>query len=111
MVASAYPVGPWLGFFGACAFATLAVLGDSITTMAGLGKGDVEGNSIERWLFKKVGQSFAAFLTGGGFLLSAAAIANANLKAGFAYVGVVGAYEAYQTVKNYLLLKRQGIKL
>jgi hypothetical protein len=108
---SGYPAGPWLGFFLACAYAILVVLGDSITTMIGLGKGDVEGNFIERWLFKKVGSSFATFLTGVLFLFSAAAIANANLKAGFLYVGIVSAGETYQTIKNYRLLKKQGIKL
>lgn len=106
------PAGPWLELFGVLVIGLLAIIGDGITTMIGLGanKGFVEGNPVMRWLFGKVGQSFACWLSGVVYLLIGAIIGSKVWLAGMLYAGIVAAGEAYFTIKNYLLLKKLGIK-
>lgn len=106
------PAGPWLALFGVLVLGLLAIIGDGITTMIGLGanKGFVEGNPIMRWLFSKVGQSFATWLSGAAYLFIGLLIGSKVWLAGMIYSGVVAAGEAYYAIKNYLLLKKLGIK-
>jgi Domain of unknown function (DUF5658) len=107
------PFLPWFLFFLMCAFEIVAVVGDSITTMVGLGanKGFVEGNPLMSWLFKKVGQSFAGWLTGVAALAVSLALVNVNYKAGVVATVAIAAAESYFAIKNYLLLKKLGISL
>jgi hypothetical protein len=113
MFVAATAATPWLALFLLIGYGILACLGDSITTMIGLGanKGFIETNPIARWLFAKVGQSFAAFLSTAVYIFTALGIGTANWKAGMLYAGIVAAGETYFTIHNYLLLKKLGIKL
>jgi hypothetical protein len=107
------PVLPWLLYFLLCGFEIVAVVIDAITTIAGLtaGKGFVEGNPIMGWLFKKVGQSFADWLSGVLSLAVCLAIVNINFQAGVAATAAIAVAETFFAVKNYLLLKKLGIRL
>ncbi len=107
------PALPWLIFFLAEAFGIFAVVGDAITTIAGLtaGKGFVEANKLMGWLFKKVGQSFAAWLSGVVVLAVTIALVMLNYKAGLVGTLAIGAAEAFFAIKNYLFLKKNGISL
>lgn len=107
------PAGPWLELFGVLTVGLLAIIGDGITTMIGLGanKGFVEGNPIARWMFSKVGQSLTIWISAVAYLLVGAFIGGANWAAGMTYAGIVAAGEIYFAVKNYLLLKKLGIPI
>lgn len=102
-----------LMFFALVVFGILAVLGDSITTMIGLGanKGFTEGNPIAAWMFKKIGQSLSCWLGGVTYVFTALGFYAVNHAAGAVFAGSVAAAETYFTIKNYLLLKKLGIKL
>jgi hypothetical protein len=100
-------------FFLLLAFGIFAVLGDSITTMIGLGanKGFIEANPIARWMFAKMGQSFSCFLGGAVYLFASLGFYSVNHAAGAVLAGSVAVAETYFAIHNYLLLKKLGIKL
>jgi len=94
-----------LGVLGAAAFASVAILSDAYLTMKGLENGFVEGNPLMRWLFKKVGQSFAAFLSGGVVLIVGTALTNYGAAPAAAFFSVIGVCETVQALLNYRKLK------
>ncbi len=104
---------PWFILFLVIVYGIFACLGDIITTAIGLtaGKGFKEGNPIAAWMFKKMGQSFAGWLGGVGYLAACLFIGAANWEAGVVCAGLIGAAETYFAIHNYLLMKRLGIKL
>ena len=73
--------------------------------------GMVEGNPVVRWLFKKVGTSFATFLIGGTVLISGAFMTNYGAGPAMLYYGGIGAGEAVRTFLNYRKLKKANISL
>lgn len=99
------------GVLGAAAFASIALLTDAYLTMKGLERGFQEGNPLMRWLFKKVGQSFAAFLSGGTVLILGAALTNYGALPSAAFFGIIGIAESAQAFLNYRKLKKAGISL
>lgn len=113
MFVDSTPALPWLALFLLIGFGIFACVGDSITTITGLtaGKGFREANPIARWMFEKVGQTFAGFLTTGAYAIIAGFIASKNWGAGMFFAGAIAATETYMTIKNYLLLKKLGIKV
>lgn len=93
-------------------FAMIAtVLGDAYTTSIGLAHGDVEGNSLMKWLFAKIGQAGAVFVSGVVATFVGGTIAAHNLQGGYLYFGIVAAGEGYQTISNYLKLKKAKVSL
>lgn len=99
------------GVFGFAVAASLALLADAYTTMIGLQNGFVEGNPLMKWLFKKVGTSFATFLTGGSMLILGAFFASRTAVGGDVFFGVITAAEGFQALKNYRKLKAAKISL
>ena len=81
-------------------------LGDYITTAIGLGKGMVEVNPINKFLFSKIGQPLTAFFEIALGIFTPIIIAQ---QAGFAYGAVYAAgliaLEATMTIRNAKLLK------
>ncbi len=94
-----------LAVMGFYAWAVLAVIGDFITTAKGLARGFVEANPIDRWLFKKIGQSLTCFIEGTAMTITAAAIGYKSLGASMLFLGIVAGFETFQTIKNYRKLK------
>jgi Domain of unknown function (DUF5658) len=102
-----------LNFFLTVGAGIGAITADSITTIVGLGanKGFIESNPLARWMFKKMGQSFACWLSGAVYIFSSLGIYSANHGAGFFYAGSIAAAEAYFAIRNYLMLRKFGIAL
>lgn len=96
---------------GAAAFASVALLADAYLTMKGLEHGFQESNPLLRYLFKKVGQSFTVFLSGGVVLIIGAAITNYGATPAIAFFGVIGAAETAQAFLNYRKLKKTKVNL
>ena len=88
-----------------------AILGDSYTTMIALQKGYVEGNPVMRYLFKKIGQPLAVFLTGVAALFIGGSLAAHDLVWGYTYFGILSGLEGATTLRNYLKLKQAKISL
>lgn len=107
------PAMPWLLLTLLIGYGIAATVGDGITTMIGLGanKGFVESNPVMRWLFSKVGQSLACWISAVAYAFVAAFIASKVWGAGMLFAGGVAASETYMVIKNYLLLKKAGIPL
>jgi hypothetical protein len=97
--------------FGCAAAASVAILADTYTTMIGLQHGFVEGNPLMRWLFKKVGISFATFLVGGFVLIFGAFLTSYSVYGTDVYFGIIAAGEGFQAVRNYRKLKAAKISL
>lgn len=88
-----------------------AVMGDAYTTMVGLQHGFVEGNPLMKWLFKKVGQSFAAFLSAVAVLFLGGLISNYDLTSAYTFLGIITAGEGFQAIRNWRKLKASKISL
>lgn len=104
---------PWFAMFLVIVCGIFACLGDSITTMIGLtaGKGFIEANPLASWLFKKVGEDLACFISSAAVLFISLGIGAHWYWPGMFFAGVVAAGETFFTVKNYLLMKKLGISL
>ena|SRR2546423_7953901 len=112
MISSGVASDGQIGLLAVLSLAALvSVLGDSYTTMIGLQHGFVEGNPVVKWLFKKVGQSFAAFLSAVLVLFLGGLISNYDLMSSYVFFGIVTAGETFQTVRNYLKLRASKISL
>jgi len=84
-----------------------AGLGDYITTAIGLGKGLVEVNPINKFLFSKIGQPLTAFFEIALGIFTPIILAQAaGFKYGAAYAAALIALEGTMTVRNYLLIKK-----
>lgn len=107
------PFWPWFYTFLLLAYGTAACIGDIVTTMIGLGanKGFKEGNPIARWMFSKFGESLTGWMTTVAYIFLGLFFVTKNYAAGMMYIGAVAASETFFTIKNYLLLKKLGIKL
>ena len=105
------PFWPWFWMFLVIVYGILACVGDSITTMIGLGanKGFIEGNPIARWMFKEVGQAGAAFISTTAYIFISLIIGTHAYWPGMAFAGAIGVSETYFVIHNYLLLKKLGI--
>lgn len=97
--------------FGSGAAATLALLADNYTTMIALQHGMVEGNPLIRWMFKKVGTSFTAFLCGGTILIAGAAMTNYGAAKAATFFGIIAVGEGIRALLNYRKLKALKISL
>ncbi len=81
-------------------------LGDYITTAIGLGKGMVEVNPINKFLFAKIGQAGTAFIEIAAALFTPIIMAQyAGFKYGAAYAAALIALEGTMTIRNAKLLK------
>ncbi len=107
------PFWPWFAMFLLIAYEIVAIVGDGITTMVGLGanKGFVEANPLMKFLFAKIGQSLTCWLSAVACCFISLGFAAANYKSGLVVAGVIAAGETFMVIKNYLLLKKLGIKL
>jgi hypothetical protein len=94
-----------------CLVTVLSLLADAYTTMIGLEHGMVEGNPIMKWLFKKVGLSFATFLSSAVVLFIGGFLSNFGLEYSDAYFGIVAAGEGIRALLNYRKLKALKISL
>jgi len=97
--------------FASGAAATLALLADNYTTMIALQHGFSEGNPIIKWLFKKVGTSFTAFLTGDSMLIAGAAMTNYGADQAAMFFGIIAVGESVRALLNYRKLKAAKISL
>ena len=101
-----------IGIFAVlCLIAVLATLGDFYTTMIALQHGFTEMNPLNRWLFKKIGQQWTAFIEIVFALFLAGAISNYSLSAGYVFVGGLCAIEIAMCIRSYFLLKKSNISL
>lgn len=97
-------------FFLVFAFAAIAILGDFYTTQRGLEAGMTEMNPLNRWLFKKIGLPFTAWLEGIAFVGTALAFVSYSENAATAYCTIVGAWEAYMYFRNKGILNKAKVK-
>jgi hypothetical protein len=94
-----------------CLVTVLAILADAYTTMIGLEHGLVEGNPLMKWLFKKVGLSFATFISGAAVLFIGGFISSYGLQYSDIYFGIVSAGESVRALLNYRKLKAMKVSL
>jgi hypothetical protein len=92
-------------FLGFAAAALLAYLADVITTMIGTSKGLVEGNPLMKWLFSKVGESFAGWLGGVAVLFIGGILSNYTLRGSEVFFSGIAAAESVQAFLNYRKIK------
>jgi Domain of unknown function (DUF5658) len=91
--------------------AILTILADGYTTTVALAHGFKEGNPIMRWLFGKVGQALAIFISVSLVLFAGGLISGLGLNYGYLYFGIVSAGEAVRALLNYRTLKAAKISL
>lgn len=91
--------------------AVSAFLGDAYTTMIGLQHGYTEGNPVTKWLFKKIGESFTAFLSAVAILFFGGWISTHSLGASYVFLGGISLTEGVIALRNYLKLKAAKISL
>lgn len=91
--------------------ALLTFLGDAYTTMIALQHGFVESNPVMRFLFKKLGQPFANFVTAVFILFMGGLISAYTLNGAYLYFGIMTIAEGIRTFLNYRLLKAAKISL
>lgn len=94
-----------------CLTAVSAFLGDAYATMIALQHGYVEGNPITKWLFRKIGPSFTAFLSAVAILFFGGWISTHSLGASYVFLGGISLTEGAIALRNYLKLKAAKISL
>jgi hypothetical protein len=95
-------------FFFLVVYMLIACLGDAITTSIGLGRGNVEVNKIAAWLMGKMGLALSSFVVVAVLL---ACMAVLPLKYDWYSASVISVLETVMTVRNSLLLKKQGLSI
>lgn len=112
MVGIALASGIQIALFVVLLLAALgASLADYYTTVVGLQHGGFEGNPLMRWLFSKVGESFAEWLSMVLILFVAGIIANFTIVGALVYSALIAGGEGTQAYLNYRKLKAAGISL
>lgn len=84
----------------------VACIGDYITTQKGFDAGLIEANPVARWLQKKLGMAQATFVSTAAFIVTAGLLAMLSAKISIAFAASILGIETFNTVRNYLLLKK-----
>jgi len=85
-----------------------ASLGDYITTTIGLGKGLVEANPINKFLFSKIGQAGTAFIEIAAAIMMPVILGQyLGFGYGAAYAAGIIGLETYMTIRNYKLIHKK----
>jgi hypothetical protein len=94
-----------LALFGMMGAGIVAIVLDYVSTVKGLAAGFTEQNSLMRFLFKKIGQPAAAFVSGVVFLGVALPLSTFHFGPDMLFCSIVAAGEFVQYYKNMKLLK------
>lgn len=97
------------GVMGAAFAFLVAFMSDAYLTMTGLAKGQVEGNPVSAWLFKKIGQSLTVFLEAVAVCWTGAFLTDYGAGPAALFFGILAVGEGIVAVRNYLKLKAAKI--
>jgi hypothetical protein len=98
------PLLPTLFLFILYGLTMGACLGDCYYTGIGLSKGLVEGNPLNRWLFKKIGQALTTFIEMVAVTFIGGFIAAKSCPAAATFWGIIAVTETVMVIRNRKLL-------
>lgn len=107
------PINTHQGFeiMGTALAFTLTYMADAYLTSVGLANGYTEGNPLNAWLFKKIGQSLTIFIEAAAVLIGGAALTNYGAHVTELFFGGLAIGEGIVAFQNYIKLMLAKIKI